>query len=161
MAFCMQCGSEYKPRRQSQAYCSRPCARKKNGGHNAKDESWWQNEKGYIEGRVTIDGVKVRVKQHRWIIEKHLGRKLEAHEDVHHINGIKNDNRIENLQVLCHSEHAKVTNNERKYKSGYTLNLSDQEIERRKDHMKKIGEQHGAANLIAARAALAKARGKA
>lgn len=41
---------------------------------------------------------------HRVIMEEFLGRKLNTKEHVHHINGIKTDNRIENLQVISHRE---------------------------------------------------------
>jgi len=61
-------------------------------------------------GIANISGYPVHrgVRQHRAIVERFLGRKLKSEEVIHHINGIKNDNRIENLQIMTASEHAKL-----------------------------------------------------
>ncbi len=46
----------------------------------------------------TINGKKDRV--HRHIMEEFLGRELEPHEHVYHLNGNSLDNRIENLVLI-------------------------------------------------------------
>jgi len=54
-----------------------------------------------INKTTTID-------EHRHIMQVHLGRKLEYNEIVHHIDGDKRNNNIENLQVVFRSEHTKT-----------------------------------------------------
>ena len=48
------------------------------------------------------------VLEHRVVMENHIGRLLEDHEEVHHENEVKKDNRIENLRLMTRTEHRKL-----------------------------------------------------
>ena len=69
-----------------------------------KSSTRYRRADGYIE--LHLDS-KIRVLEHRYVLAQTLNRKLTPDDIVHHINGIRDDNRLENLEVTNRSEHAK------------------------------------------------------
>lgn len=59
---------------------------------------------GYIVfGRVE-NGRSISIGEHRLVMEEHLGRELFGEENVHHINGVRDDNRLGNLELWSSSQ---------------------------------------------------------
>jgi hypothetical protein len=65
----------------------------------------YEDKSGYVY--ITLDGDRAnRTAEHRYVMEQHLGRPLAAWENVHHKNGVRNDNRIENLELWAKPQPA-------------------------------------------------------
>lgn len=58
---------------------------------------------GYIY--IWVPDRKQHMLEHRLVMEKVMGRRLHRHELVHHRNGVKDDNRPENLEILTRKNH--------------------------------------------------------
>lgn len=72
---------------------------------NAGTGQGWTDKRGYRWLYVTENGRKVARREHRVVMERHLGRKLEPWELVHHKDGNKANNAPENLEVSDWGAH--------------------------------------------------------
>lgn len=96
-------------------------------GHNqGAANGRWKGGKIFNKalGRWMVSrGDGVLVGRSRVVMREHLGRNLGREEVVHHINGDKTDDRIENLQLMDLAEHTRLHNRMRKgiIENGSTL----------------------------------------
>jgi hypothetical protein len=111
---CPVCGNLFQLRRDGRSLdqtCSKSCNMTRQierGLRIRKDRK--KSSSGYI--LVRVPGLKNGahdsfVQEHRLVMEKSLGRKLLPTESVHHKNGLRDDNRLENLELWILPQHPK------------------------------------------------------
>ena len=111
--YCVICNNPFKVaynRVTAKQTCSRSCQTKLGAQSRNLQGS---NNPAYKGGTVVYGGyryIRGKAKQqpeHRYVMAKHLGRPLYSYEQVHHINGDKLDNHLDNLFVLNIKTHSR------------------------------------------------------
>lgn len=113
---CQHCEKDFyvpKYRTETAKYCSPRCTSLANPQNTlkAQENSPIQKRSKAQKAKcspkkyksVKVDGKWVY--EHRWLMEQHLGRKLETWEQVHHIDGNHLNNDLLNLEVLSNADH--------------------------------------------------------
>lgn len=122
--FCQYCAlhSEERSKKISEKASGRRHYRWQGGRMKTKQGyiKIWLPKEDFFHLMVDTSGY---VREHRLVMAKSIGRNLHSWEIVHHKNGIKDDNRFENLQLVSDDRHLQISVLERKIKYLETQNL--------------------------------------
>jgi predicted nucleic acid-binding Zn ribbon protein len=112
---CEECATLFLPKVNDQRFCSRKCGSTAVG--RARRKPHITTMRGYrllYRPEHPMATKMGYVMEHRLLMAEHLGRLLTAGEVVHHQNGNKMDNRIENLLVMPKVMHDRIPKPARK-----------------------------------------------
>lgn len=105
---CQECGQPFQPKSSSNRFCSQTCSNRQVARTRKSTKGYVVSAKGYIHLYRPGHPMAMRtgyVAEHRLVMAETLGRMLKPTEVVDHINGVKNDNRPENLRVMTARAH--------------------------------------------------------
>ena len=99
-------------------YPSKKCMTNMINAHKGKRSFAWKGgrlitKQGYVQiwkPEHPNASKKGYVFEHRMIMAEHIDRPLFSNENVHHVNGNKQDNRIENLKIMSIGDHVSIHN---------------------------------------------------
>lgn len=112
---CPDCGTEVWRRKDAIGKRCAACSQKAIRRHTGPEHPRWVNgqhlnKHGYVVVTINKDDPAYpmankrthEILEHRLVMSRHLGRCLKPWEIVHHVNRVRNDNRIENLELIAH-----------------------------------------------------------
>lgn len=99
---CPNCEREFQAKNKRRKFCCLRCAYE----YRRKQEPKITTGKDGYRHIWLSDGTSI--KEHRYIMEKHLGRKLNGDEHIHHKDFSRDNNAIENLIILTKGEHSRI-----------------------------------------------------
>lgn len=108
---CINCQKSFLPKDNRNNFCCRKCYNeyvKKNIPVSNKVKLRKRTGFWYENGYKVLYNNGNSIKEHIFVMETHIGRKLLPNEVVHHIDGNKTNNNITNLRLMTNREHSSL-----------------------------------------------------